>query len=554
MSDALLTAPEDDRSEGHSSAPAESTYVLGPSGGLNAPKDKEPYPVVRTGIQLRELLEAATSVLVGANEPPVVYRRGGSLVRIQHPDDNSLPAIEPYTRRRLTSRLIGLADWHGERGPSKPPHYIVGALLDDPPADAFPALEAVTAVPVFAPSYDLICDPGFDKRHTIYFHDPFKLAEGLHDEFDVAVARDLLFEALHDFMFVDEASRAHALALIILPFIRPALAHVPTPLHLIESPTPGTGKGRLADLMSVIATNGPCPSTCLNTSRAENAKKLASMLAAGVPIIHLDNLPQERVLDDPVLASFLTAVAPTDRRLGGNRLFKLRNTAVWIATANNPRSTLELARRTVRIRLDARTDRPWLRTNFLHEDLLGWARERRRDLVHACVNLVRHWCAKGRPRWSGKPLGSFEEWTAVLGGILEAAEIPGFLGNLDQMYAEYDEEAHEWHALVKVWWRRHRQEFVRASDIHAMCEEKDLLHDVIGFGGIRSRVSRLGHAMQRNVDRIYGNYRIVREGGAVRSSFRYGLRRLENGGSKAKKSLPHDESETSEYDFVTESD
>ena len=42
------------------------------------------------------------------------------------------------------------------------------------------------------------------------------------------------------------------LAALLLPFVR-RMVHGPTPLHLIESPSPGTGKSLLAKVISKIA-------------------------------------------------------------------------------------------------------------------------------------------------------------------------------------------------------------------------------------------------------------------------------------------------------------
>ena len=51
-----------------------------------------------------------------------------------------------------------------------------------------------------------------------------------------------LTELMGDFPFVSDAERAHALGLGLLPFLRDLISG-PTPLHLIEKPSPGTGAG-----------------------------------------------------------------------------------------------------------------------------------------------------------------------------------------------------------------------------------------------------------------------------------------------------------------------
>ncbi len=89
------------------------------------------------------------------------------------------------------------------------------------------------------------------------------------------------------------------------------------PLYQIESPSPGSGKGRLADLVSIIATGVPCKPVTMSGCAGENRKRLTSLMMTGAPLILLDNIPQNRILDDAALASILTTMQPTDRLLYG---------------------------------------------------------------------------------------------------------------------------------------------------------------------------------------------------------------------------------------------
>jgi len=52
-----------------------------------------------------------------------------------------------------------------------------------------------------------------------------------------------------------------------------------------------------------------------------------------------------------------------------------------------------IARRLVRIRLDARTDQPWRREGFRHPDLMIWVRANRARLVAACLTLCQAWAS-----------------------------------------------------------------------------------------------------------------------------------------------------------------
>ncbi len=504
--------------------------VRGDSNALDSGKECG-RPVVYTDDQPREVLDNTLKVLADANEPPVMFRRAGQLVVLTFPQEGEPPQIVPQSKRRLFRLLIEVADWrkkttNGE-APSSPPSRILDAILEQP-GEGIPELDAVTTIPVFGKDFELIRSPGYHAGQRLFFHDIHGLGMAVSERLDVTEARQLLLEAICDFPFVEEdADRAHVIALMLVFFIRKALGNVPTPLGIIDSPSPGSGKGRLADLVSVIATGGPCKPVTMSGCAGENRKRFTSLMMTGAPLILLDNIPQQRILDDAALASILTTTQPSDRLLGGNQMVSLKNHAIWLLTGNNLRSTLEIARRSVRIRIDARTDRPWLRKGFLHGDLLDWARRQRPRLVQACISLVLAWLDEGRPRWRGTPLGSFEEWSAVMGGILGVAGIPGFLQNIERSYADTDIETEEWRALTRLWWEGFASSPVKASEVHELCQRNELLAEVLGFGGVRSQVSRLGRALNRHVDRFFGELQIVQEKGVARSSARYLLKRHE---------------------------
>ena len=71
----------------------------------------------------------------------------------------------------------------------------------------------------------------------------------------------------------------------------------------------------------------------------------------------------------------------------------------------------------------------------------------------ACLTLGRAWIAAGMPRHQ-KTIGSFEGWAQVMGGILQVAGVPGFLGNLKEMYERADAEGAVWRVFVALWWDR----------------------------------------------------------------------------------------------------
>ncbi|MGA2408805.1 MAG: hypothetical protein ABSG46_00230 [Candidatus Binataceae bacterium] len=102
-----------------------------------------------------------------------------------------------------------------------------------------------------------------------------------------------------------------------------------------------------------------------------------------------------------------------------NRTISSPLSVVWGMSGNNPLLSDEIARRTIRIRLDLQCEHPEERTGFRHPNLVRWAMQNRSELLWAFLLLVQHWIASGCPASAVRPLGSFENWSKVLGGILE---------------------------------------------------------------------------------------------------------------------------------------
>src|SRR5690606_4628259 len=124
-------------------------------------------------------------------------------------------------------------------------------------------------------------------------------------------------------------------------------------------------------------------------------KRLTTTLRDSPPIVLIDNL--SRTLDSPVVARLLTTDYWEDRLLGTNTKLRFPIRGAIVATGNNPSVSAEISRRCVRIRLNAKVHRPWLRNGFKHADLRGWMRSNRPAMIVAARTRARAWFAVGRP-------------------------------------------------------------------------------------------------------------------------------------------------------------
>lgn len=445
-------------------------------------------------------------LLLASNNTPWLFRSGGMPTWAVH-DDDGLPMARPVTEERLRHMLAKLADWrrlarNGDLVPAHPPTPLIKSLLATPDP-GLPVLAGIVTTPVFGRNGALLTEPGYhpDAR-LLYQPTPCFAVPQVPERpspAEIATARSLIVDdMLGEFPFTGHAERAHAVALMLLGFLR-AMIDAPTPLHLIEKPTPGTGATLIVDAIATVLTGVSASVMTEGRDDEEWRKRLTAKLRQIPSIVLIDNL--RHPLDSSALAAALTAPFWEDRILGASEMTRLPIRCVWIATGNNPEFSNEMARRIVRIRLDARVDQPWRREGFRHPDLMSWVRANRPRLVTACLTLCRAWLAAGRPR-GARMIGSYESWSRIMGGVLEVAGIEGFLANLDEMLAAADGEGAIWRSFIGAWWDRFGTAEVGTGDLYevALACEPPL---PLGAGGDRSQRTRLGKALARMRDRVF---------------------------------------------------
>jgi putative DNA primase/helicase len=467
-------------------------------------------PLIPVSGDLAAMTPAAWAALTAANEPPILFVRGTALpVRLEMTASAAMTRV--LSPDRMRHALARASRWERTERTKKgtrtletlPPIAVVLDLLATP-APPLPGLDRIVTVPTFTPAGRVRMRPGYDPDGRAYFAPPAELtmpevpAHPTPTELGAAVLL-LLDDYLGEFPFTGLAERAHALALLLLPFMR-ELIDGPTPLHLVEAPTPGTGKTLLVDACNWPALGHATPAMAEGRDDDEWRKRITAKLLASAPVVFLDNL--RRALDSSAVSSAITATLYEDRILGRSEVEAVPVRCVWTATGNNPRLSLEMARRTVRIRLDAKSEEPWRRTGFRHADIRAWAQAHRGRLIAAALTLGQGWLDAGRPGGVAT-LGMFESWARVLGGVLTVAGVDGFLENLGEFYQDADLEGAEIRVFLAAWWTAHAEGRVTAADLVTL----DALPGRVAEAGKgrddRGRPRRLGNLLSGLRDRIY---------------------------------------------------
>ncbi len=517
------------------------------------PDDSKPLPAIDVGNHnMTEVSAQMWDAVIAKNDPAFLFEHAGILVRLQYGEEGRIVLV-PLTEHRLRCEVAEAADCYIVKGKeqqviaAEPPLSMIQNMLAQAKLP-LPTLRQITETPVFAPDGRLIEAAGFDTASGIYYRPVAGLTvPPVPDEptaDDVAKARNLIVDdLLGDFPFTEQADRAAAVALFVLPYVRAMIPGL-TPMHGIESPTVGSGKGLLGDVLVRPAFGQHGGMIAEARDDDEWRKRIGAKLREGSPIIHIDNVT--RPLDSGALAMALTAPVFSDRILGQTATFRATVHNVWMFTANNPVMSLEIARRTVRIRIDTNEEKPWQRDTFKHKNLRAWADTHRGDLIHAALTLVRAWVVAGKPI-ADVTLGSYEEWAATMGGILDVASVMGFLDNLSAFYEAADVEGAAWRQFVALWAGAHASNKVGVGDLFTLALGVEGLD--FGQGGERSQRVSFGSQLTKQRDRIYDGYRITLAG-TSKNAKQWRLLPIKPGGGESRQQRFTPDS----ADIATESD
>lgn len=486
---------------------AEPMLVIGQHRPVNYQGSGEAIPTLRADDgDLARSVERVWSLLMASNRTPWVFRFAGQPTWVV-PDDEGRPVATAVTEERLRHMLARLAHWRklngkGELAAAAPPLAVVKSVLATPDP-ALPVLVGIVNTPVFGRSGTLLTTPGYhpDAR-LLYAPVPGFTVPSIAAKpsaAEISAARDLLCDdLLGDFPFVGPAEMAHVIALLLLGFLR-GMIDGPTPLHLIEKPSPGSGATLMVDAVATILTGSGASVMTEARDDDEWRKRVTAKLRQIPAIVLIDNLRAK--LDSSAVAAALTAPFWEDRILGVSEMLRMPIRCLWIATGNNPEFSNEMARRLVRIRLDPHEERPWQRTGFRHPDLMTWVRANRSRLVAACLTLCQAWITAGKPR-GARTIGSFENWAHVVGGVLDVAGIPGFLGNLDEMMEASDSEGTAWSIFIAAWWDRFGTAEVGTVDLFDVALFCDPVPPMSGNND-RAQKTSFGIAIKKMRDRVF---------------------------------------------------
>jgi len=446
--------------------------------------------------------------VLGALPPGSIYRRS----RI--PGSLDGPAGRRQFREMTATRCRLLADahvrcvrWARQRTGQMDLDYVasnrdMGSLVLEHAgavdgSDSVRDLDLLVNYPVFLGPDLRPAAPGWNAEQRVYYDAPPEL-DGLALEPDPERCRAVIEDLVVDFPFREEADRDNFVGLLLTPLLRHGLGGN-VPLHLIVATLERTGKSKLAEqVLGGVILGRPTPSMQLSGSDEERDKRIITALRRGDTLLHVDNVRE--YLDSAALSSLLTSRVYSSRLLGTNTTLELPNHATLVATGNNVRASSELVKRTVPIRLQPATDEPEARRDFRHPDLPAYVQRQRRAVLAALTGMIEAWRAAGQPL-AAVPLGGFEEWARVIGGILTVSGWTAWLANLRTWRRASDTHGEDLRALVEAWDERYGTAEVAVEALLKIAEEAALFGAQLARAASdRARVALFGRVLARHVD------------------------------------------------------
>ena len=402
-----------------------------------------------------------------------IYNRSDQRVSIQQTIGG--PVVRPFTVPSFRSRLHRIANFWRYLGDVRilcpAPAAAIAGLFDAGPINE-PPLYGVVPHPVLDPEGSRLVDaPGYDDGTGLYLDlsdlTPMAAADAVAELDRLFV--DFPLETLHD--------RAGLYAMLLTPIVRPAVATAP--MMLVTKPQPREGASLLTTLIGLILTGGSYQSIAVSNNVKDLDENLRKALASAIVdpsgrvMWRYDNMPA--TFDSPTLAEMLTDRSWSTRLLGGNLIATLPQTGVTVyGTVNSVDISHELGLRCYETRINSGNPRPWERKEFTFPNIAGYVARNRNWYLSACVALVRHYLAQGSPVAEHPAgLGGFEEWRAMMAGILAAAGVDGFMTQMARLQERAMPETSNEQAFIQAWWDQHRGNEVTSKQLWEVAHVDD---------------------------------------------------------------------------------
>jgi hypothetical protein len=275
------------------------------------------------------------------------------------------------------------------------------------------AVDRIALTPIYEQGR-LYAERGYSRDHRAWLLAPAGcVVRGVsRADADAALAR--LEDWISEFPFDTTDDRDVALAALLTAAMRASLDHAPG--FVVSKPDYGSGASTLCDLINVVLTGRPAAVISAGQGKIELDKHIDGALLAGLSSLVIDNVADGEAFNSQVLAQVLTQQSREVRALGRSDVSSVPCMQMVLVNGNNIRVVDDLARRFLRIHLDARCESPHKRA-FKRPHLIAQAQRERAEILSDVYTIVAAYEAAGSPVVLS-PLASFERWVSLVAAPL----------------------------------------------------------------------------------------------------------------------------------------
>lgn len=231
------------------------------------------------------------------------------------------------------------------------------------------------------------------------------------------IAQEWVHDTTGTFPFSDPRSLAVQIAAMHSMFSKHLLPEgCLRPGFLWLANKPSSGKTVLAKMvLFTVCGRGPVAKL---KKDADLDKELEAFARASVPFVFFDNVRSG--LDSPSIEQMMTSGESTGRAMGGHGVFGAKNTMLLLVTGNRLELNEDTQRRFLVVDLFEKGEPAERVVGSLLSESVMRADAWRKMALECLYAMVKAWFDAGMPKGETE-LGSFEEYSRVIGGIVKSA-------------------------------------------------------------------------------------------------------------------------------------
>lgn len=298
-----------------------------------------------------------------------------------------------------------------------------------------PEARLITSHPVFDDDFNWL-DVGYHESQCILVcgesFDPMDLpplGPGLVAPATVGEVLDLLPPLMREWMrgfhWNSPIDLINCIAGPLMTVLMPLFIEAGHPAMMFWGNKPGIGKSLAAQCLAILKDGEQAAATSLEGSPNEIENQIASELNDGRTTVFFDN--QKGAINCPILEANITCAQLGYRGFFTQSKIRRPNDVLWLITTNNGSPSDDLMSRCIHSRLHYEGDPGDHRYAATEDEVVGHVKTNRAGILAEAAGMVRRWLDTGR-QMVHTP-GRFEKFNNIVGSILAANGLPGFLSN-----------------------------------------------------------------------------------------------------------------------------